>query len=107
MKYILFLSLFTILGCSTSYKRVGIIHEYIITAALNKCENHGGLHYITKITDIEEVGLNKDYPCSEYTKFRCNDGSLQNYETEVGYCFISEMQLDDVINNKDVSDEYR
>jgi hypothetical protein len=91
----------------TSYKRVGIIHDYVFTNAENICKTHNGLHYVVQVTDIEEVGSDKNYPCSEKTQFRCQDGTLHTFETGVGYCFISEMQLDDTLNNKDVSEEYK
>jgi len=90
----------------TSYKRVSIMHNYIFTNAEETCKTHRGLHYIVQVTDIEEVGADKDYPCSEKTQFRCQDGTLHTFETGVKYCFISEMQLDDTLNNKDISEEY-
>ena len=91
----------------TSYKRVGIIHDYIFINAEKTCKVHDGLHYVVQVTDIEEVGSDKNYPCSEKTQFRCQDGTLHTFETGVKFCFISEMQLDDTLNNKDVSEEYK
>jgi hypothetical protein len=82
----------------------------MIENAIDLCKDHNGMHYIvheSKILAEETKGYDKDYPCEERTLSRCNDGSLQQFETGITHCFISESQLDDTLKNKDVTNEYR
>lgn len=95
MKYLLCLLL---TGCTTTVVRTGIIHDYIFIAGQKICNSHEGLHYIVQETTLEPGP--DDKPCNEITKFRCQDGSLHNFTTGIGYCFISEMQLNDTLNKQ-------
>lgn len=92
MKYLL---CFLFMGCTSNIVRTGIIHDYIFIAGQKTCSTHEGLHYV-----VQETSLNPnpdDKPCNEVTKFRCQDGSLHNFETGTKYCFISELQLNDTL----------
>lgn len=84
-------------GFDPGYTRVQIIHDYIFTNGQNACADHEGLHYVVQKTTIKQVGDNEDYPCSEITKFRCQDGTVHNFDTGIGYCFISESQLQETL----------
>ena len=92
------------------YTRLAIVHDYMFENALELCKDHKGFHYMvheSKILAKETKGYDSDYPCEERTLIRCQDGSLQRFETGVAHCFISESQIDDTLNNKDVMNEYK
>jgi len=92
------------------YTRIAIVHEYMFENAIELCKEHMGMHYMvheSKILAEQTKGYDKDYPCEERTLIRCQDGTLQKFETGVTHCFVSESQLDDTLKNKDVTNEYR
>ena len=71
--------------------------------ATNLCEQYAGFHYMVHITDIaaeQSDGYEggKDYPCIEQTKIRCQDGTLLNFDTGIGFCFIGQSQLEETLN---------
>jgi len=75
-------------------EHIGMVHDYIFTNATRGCEQHSGLHYIVSVSTIFSKGdKNHPYPCRDYYKFRCQDGTLLDFDDGVGYCFISEEQL--------------
>lgn len=96
--------IFCLLSISCSkypIQRIGKVHDYEINGAKKSCENHGGLHYIVDIETLskETTGTMdfNDYPCSDRLKFRCQDDTLINFDTGIGYCFISEIQLQETL----------
>lgn len=102
MKYLIFLTFFAA-GCSSYPKRqINITHNYIYRNAVEMCTNHEGFHYMVHITDIEAKtssgGIEENYPCSEQTKIRCQDGTLHNFDTGISYCFIGQMQLEETLD---------
>lgn len=109
MRNIIIISLLLI-GCSTyPIKRSNIVHDYIFENAIKMCENHEGLHYILADTTIFAEKSHKfaeygdddsDYPCKDTFKFRCQDGTLLNFDDGAGYCFISESQFKETMDNK-------
>jgi hypothetical protein len=87
-------------GCSTyPRERIEIVHDYIFENGQKTCATHQGFHYVVSRTVIQSEGDNKDYPCYSEIKFRCQDGSLHSFDDGVGYCFISEAQLDETNRN--------
>ncbi len=74
---------------------MNIIHDYVFHNAINMCSEHGGFHYILQINDISKK---ENYPCKETIKIRCQDGSLLNFDSGIGYCFIGELQLEETLN---------
>jgi hypothetical protein len=105
MRYLLLLLLVT--SCSSYPKKnIGIIHDYIITAATKSCADHGGLHYIVAINHINGRGARfssgeYEYPCVDKYQFRCQDDTLSTFNDEVSWCFISIIQVEETIGNKD------
>lgn len=103
----------TLIGCSSyPVKRVGIIHDYVFTNANRACKDHDGLHYIVVSETIEaksteRYGHSDDYPCSSVHGFRCQDGTLHKFYDGIGYCFISESQLDETMQVIDPPKEVR
>src|ERR1700688_4613340 len=69
------------------YTRLAIVHNYMFDNALRLCEGRKGFHYIvheSKILAKDSPPYHMDdYPCEERTLIRCNDGSLQQFETGV------------------------
>jgi hypothetical protein len=104
MKLIKIILMFFLTGCSTYPKeRIEIVHDYIFYNGTKVCESHEGLHNIVSKTTLFD-GEAKSYPCHKDIKFRCQDGSLHEFETGIGFCFISEMQLDETNRNVQYSD---
>ena len=93
------------------YTRLAIVHDYMFENALVLCKEHKGFHYMVHESKILAKDTppyhTDDYPCEERTLIRCQDGTLQQFETGVAHCFISEMQIDDTLKNKDVTNEYK
>src|SRR5690606_2762966 len=78
---------------SRGYTRTQIVHDYIFERGKDACAEHQGFHYVVAQTEIKEIGPSADYPCRQTVKFRCQDGTVHNFDTGVGFCFISESQL--------------
>src|SRR5271170_214201 len=94
MKYFYLILLLN--SCSAyPIKYTGIVHNYVIKKARYLCESHGGLWYIVSSENIIEEGKNKDYPCREFYKIRCQDEFLWNLNDEVAWCFIDKDQIED------------
>jgi hypothetical protein len=94
MKKLMFLVLL-MAGCSTSQKQVSITHDYVFDHAKRGCSTHSGLHYIVSIREIFEPGERETYPCTDRYKFRCQDGTLLDFDSGIAYCFIGEMQIEE------------
>lgn len=85
-----------LVSCSSYPRhRVGMVHDYVFKQAEDACRSHEGLHYVVSIRDIYSEGEDKDYPCADSFKIRCQDGTLLTLDDGIGYCFISEMQLEE------------
>jgi hypothetical protein len=95
-KIIAFFLLTTFLtGCAEHTKDyIGIIHDYEIRNAITVCIKHEGLHYIVPHQKME-VDKEEQYPCEASYSVRCQDGTLIKVPSEVKYCFISKMQLEE------------
>lgn len=87
-------------------KEIGIIHDYVIAQANSVCNNHGGLHYIVSVEEIFNQrtdgykGDHDDYPCTDKPRIRCQDGTLVELNTGVGFCFISVDQVQETLNEE-------
>jgi hypothetical protein len=100
MKYLLVMLL--TVGCVSYPKtRISIVHDYIFQNGVRMCEPYAGLHYVVAIQEIlaesSEGSESKDYPCSKIYSIRCQDGTLLTFRSEVTYCFIQEMQIQETL----------
>lgn len=96
MKLFLYSLVAVLLGCSATTKRVGIVHDYMLENGKVLCKFHEGLHYIITNTTLK-IKTNK---CSALYLVRCQDGKLFEEDTEVTWCGISEMQIQESLSKE-------
>lgn len=89
MKYIV-LILFTF-----STNAAEITHDYVLNNAYKACKNHQGFHYIVTKTKWLKNDKNNRYPCERKYIVSCQDSYKEVINSEVSYCFISKMQIDE------------
>lgn len=76
---------------------INIVHDYIFWNAKNLCKSHGSdLHYIVAKTHLFDVN-DKYFPCKETIKIRCQNADIIDFDTGVGFCFISQDQLEETL----------
>lgn len=81
------------IGCSTSEKYTGIVHDYIFQNALKVCQNReSDLHYIVSNLELK-VDNEQMFPCREFFIIRCQDGTDHQLHDGIGHCFIPRSQL--------------
>lgn len=90
---------FCLTGCQYPKKRIGIVHDYMIENAVRLCSLHGGLHYIVTDTSVL-ASSNHEYPCTDIYVVRCQDGSAIKQDTGIEWCFISESQIRESLEQK-------
>ena len=97
MKIVYFFILTTFIGCS-SYKNIELVHDYIIDKAYRICKSHQGFHYIASKTNWKPNVNTDSYPCEQTYVASCQDGYQEEFGNGIAHCFISKLQIDDVIN---------
>lgn len=105
MKYIILLIAAQLMvGCSTYPKvRVGKIHDYQFNNAATSCKNHDGLHYIVELEDTKD----EDLKCDTAYYARCQDGTLLRVDYILnGWCSVSELQLQETLEEIKIRDKY-
>lgn len=91
-------ALLLLTACSKPTKNIGIIHDYVFFEAQRSCEPHQGLHYIVSDRTTFGKGKENEYPCTDLYKFRCQDGTVIDFDSGTIWCFISQSQLEETLH---------